>query len=406
MKRIASLTLFGLLAFAFAAFATPPVATPSFGQTWEDTEGEVVLNYHDDDGDLATECNVFLVDGGTVLETSVVEGVCTVTIMPDLNNDVNVTGLFNVVAGGEVSNDATFTLDLIDVNDPPVIISEPPLTGQFGEFWIYQLIVDDPEDDYLHYELRSDVYWGPDMGDIDQEGLIEWGATVRGPIEVTVTVTDDGWTNDIPEPQFTQQVFTIIIQPCITYYEFDNSDPQFGVLSGWWGTIDLPLAINGSVRFHPPAYHLRAGWRVDQVVEPGIYDIYTWRFPTGHDQILAEIFCYGYYYALGYVAFCGHPQDMTHGQWMCIGRLPIDPTIPQGVVLMSMIGGYVYIDAVRYIKVNEWPTTDDSILDEIGFDGIPGGVVESDSLAIPNELLLINPTAADKKFVKPVKSND
>ncbi len=382
MKWIASLTLFGLLALTFTTFATPPVATPSFGQTWEDTEGEVVLNYTDDDGDLATDCDVFNVVGGTVVSTSVVGGVCTVTISPDLNNDVDVTGNFTVTAGGEVSNISTFELDLIEVNDPPVIISAPPLTGQYGTSYVYHPVVEDVEGDDLTYTIISDNYFGPEAEGVFHQGdQLTWSQNFRGPVAITITFTDNGWTNGQPDPQSAEQVFTVIIQPYITHYEFDNSDPQFMVMNGWWNTYDLPEAIGGSLMYTQPGDQARVGWRVDQVVESGMYDMYAWQFPTGHDQLMARLFCYQHHYSLGIHGDCLHSEPLPHGQWVIIGRYPIDNTIPQGVTLRARPSGIVYADAVRYIKVNEWPPVDGTADDPSWYDDIPCEDCDPDSLA-------------------------
>ncbi len=356
MKWIASLTLIGLFALAFTTFATPPVATPSFGQTWEDTEGEVILNYTDDDGDLATDCHVYNVVGGTVQNISVVEGVCTVTFIPDLNNDVNVTGEFMVLAGGELSNSSTFELDLIEVNDPPVLIADPPTNVRFGEEWFCVIMYDDPEDDNIYLTFIGDHEYAPI---IDGE-LIENGAVVyeepfyHGPVDFIMFLMDDGFTNGEYDPQASDtSAWRMLVHPFSAVYEIDNSDPQFVIISGNWQTFEHPDAKGGSLLYHTRGYgERRAGWRVDQLVEPGLYEMYVWNINTGYNSISPR-FQFITYHAYGIYESNSFHTNRGYNMWDYIGTWPITNGRVQGTTIINQSDGFVYADAIRYIKVDE-----------------------------------------------------
>ncbi|MCB2212883.1 hypothetical protein KQI52_12295 [bacterium] len=373
MKRIASLTLIGLCTLAFTTFATPPVATPSFGQTWEDTEGEVVLNYTDDDGDLATDCHVYNVVGGTVLNISVVEGVCTVTFMPDLNNDVNVTGEFTVTAGGEVSNTSTFELELIEVNDPPVMIANPPTEGQYGETWLCVITYEDPEDDNMYVTCIGDMEYAPHVeGELIENGGVVFDVSFyHGPVDFIMFLTDDGLTNAEYDPQTSDTLtWQTIFYPCFAYYDIDDSDPQFVILNGDWQTYQYPDAKGGSLHYHRPGNsQQRAGWRVDQLVEPGWYDVYVWIISNSYD-LLASRFHYITFYAVG-TTRTSRSSDTNYTQWYYIGRYPISNSHTQGAKTLSKPDGIVYADAIRYVKFAEFTNDGDS---EPGLiDPIPEG---------------------------------
>ncbi|MFH1850073.1 MAG: putative Ig domain-containing protein [archaeon] len=89
------------------------------------------------------------------------------------------------VTDGNLTANQSFVLNVINVNDPPEIRSIPVYDGVAGEFYRYQVIAADPDNDQLSYLLIS----SPDGMGIDGQGLVSWAAT-GGVHKVTLGVTD------------------------------------------------------------------------------------------------------------------------------------------------------------------------------------------------------------------------
>lgn len=95
---------------------------PSFN---EDVQSIIVLSYSDPENDLGTSCNVSNVVNGTITQACACDGsgVCSVGITGNSNYSGAGSFNFNITANGATSNNATATLNILAVNDAPVISS-------------------------------------------------------------------------------------------------------------------------------------------------------------------------------------------------------------------------------------------------------------------------------------------
>lgn len=104
------------------------------------------------------------------------------------NRDIGITVDIVVSASNGFSSSSLppFNLTVIDVNDPPVISSQPAELS--ADRYVYQVIAEDPDkNDVLIYSLTQ----APTGMTISSTGLIEW-QPIPGSYNVTVRVTDNG----------------------------------------------------------------------------------------------------------------------------------------------------------------------------------------------------------------------
>ena len=99
-----------------------------------------------------------------------------------------------------------FTIDVVAVNDAPVIISSPPLTAIENSLYSYQVLVLDPDDNEFTYSLSNQ----PEGMNIDSNGLITWipinGTQTSG--NVKIFVSDGGEDGAMP---YEQDLFIVVI---------------------------------------------------------------------------------------------------------------------------------------------------------------------------------------------------
>ena len=180
----------------------PPIAYSDSFTLDEDNSQVILLSADDPDFD---ELSFHLETNPEFGNIDIVNGVVTYT--PDLNYFGQDSFTFYASDGEEISNISTITLEILPINDAPIITSDPELNAVEDELYLYQIIAIDPEDDSLTYELDS----FPEGMEINDTGLISW-IPVEGQLtsgEVVVTVEDGGEDGTLPF----SQTFTIEVEP-------------------------------------------------------------------------------------------------------------------------------------------------------------------------------------------------
>jgi hypothetical protein len=148
---------------------------------------------------------------------SLLNGIATYSPASNFNGQDSFT--FYAFDGEVSSNISTISLEVLPINDGPIIISQPDLVATEDILYSYQVIANDPEDDELSYEL--DTY--PDGMQIDDSGLITW-TPIEGQLtsrEIVLVVFDGGEDGVLP---FTQ-TFTIIVEPVNDRPEITSTAP-------------------------------------------------------------------------------------------------------------------------------------------------------------------------------------
>ena len=128
--------------------------------------------------------------------------------------------LFFVVDDGELSDNGTIYIEILNVDDPFTIISSPIIDAVEDIEYQYQIEVDDPDNDVLIYTLSENA---PDDMVLLNTGLITWTPTegILTSGEITITI-DDGNGN------IEYQTFEIFVEPVndlpiITSLPIENS---------------------------------------------------------------------------------------------------------------------------------------------------------------------------------------
>lgn len=140
---------------------------------------------------------------------------------------------------GTLAAEQVFTVDVVDVNQPPIIVSTPVTTGTETALYTYDVEATDPDPaDLITYALTL----APAGATIDPAtGLIEWtpDADRTGAQSFTVRATDDGNGNLFVEQSFVVNVVDINQGPSFTSspqltatetglytYDADATDPD------------------------------------------------------------------------------------------------------------------------------------------------------------------------------------
>jgi len=187
----------------------PPIITSIPDSTaWEDIEYTYHVELEDVDSDIfyfnlgqAPEGMAVNNRGGLITWTPL-EGVLTSGLVVLYIWDVE-----DPVFGIDIPIQQIFTIDVIPVNDPPIIISTAHPTATEDELYLYQVLASDPDDVEFGYTLTNQP-----MGmTIDSVGLILW-TPVNGVLSsgtVTISVNDGGEDNASPA----EQDFFIVVIP-------------------------------------------------------------------------------------------------------------------------------------------------------------------------------------------------
>ena len=165
----------------------PPIADNMSVVLYEDTSTTFNFNANDVDNfnlsytiDLEPEHGDYNINSGFI------------TYTPD-ENYFGLDELFFVVSDGEFTADGTIYIEVLNIDDPFTITSEPSLDATEDLEYIYQVLLDDPDlDDSIEYLLSNE----PDgMIITNDAGLLTWtpgeGITTSGLITITIDDNTD-----------------------------------------------------------------------------------------------------------------------------------------------------------------------------------------------------------------------
>ena len=121
----------------------------------------------------------------------------TLSIIPVLNNTlpIHVTLL---VSDGVFSDSGVFTIEIIPINDAPVITSVPSYNIEVNELFEYTIEIDDPDNDDFLFTIENE----PDGMVLNENGIITWIPTVTESYPgIIITVTDTDQDNPLSDSQ-------------------------------------------------------------------------------------------------------------------------------------------------------------------------------------------------------------
>jgi hypothetical protein len=133
----------------------------------------------------------------------------------------------------------------------------------------------------------------------------------------------------------------------------DNEHAEFYVLSGSWNSRNHPDAYEGTTRFTSPGTGSnKVAWRVDGVVVPGTYEVYTWKFEHDYSSSMATNAHYKVRDKDSTSDWILVDQSTPGNEWKLLGTFEFDDRFSQGVMLTDEADGYVIADAMRLIKID------------------------------------------------------
>ena|GEM_PF-2226022 len=225
-------------------------------------------------------------------------------------------------------------------NEPPVLDSIPePQLAYVGIPYYYDVNATDPDNDILYYEMEYEQiplpYINHDTGEI--------GFTpppfAEGTWELKISVTDGEFTD--------YQIVTFIITDLTSEVIVDDTDPEFGILSGDFNSIDLPNAYNGNTHYDDPGDGSEScGWRVDTLVGVGMYNVSVYKFDHDYMHLMATNAPFEIHHRDG-IDIVSVDQSTGGTGWVHLGAYNFDNSFPQGIRLTDDADGYIAADAVR-----------------------------------------------------------
>jgi hypothetical protein len=135
-------------------------------------------------------------------------------------------------------------------------------------------------------------------------------------------------------------------------YVIDDTDDQFFTFRGSdWNEINIAGAWDGSTHFRPPGTGGNwVAWRVDQLVEPGNYDVYAWKFEHPYSALMATNAQYMVKDKYGLSGWIFKDQSTAGDEWLYLGNFDFDNGSMQGIALTDNANGFVIADAIKFVN--------------------------------------------------------
>jgi len=144
---------------------------------------------------------------------------------------------------------------------------------------------------------------------------------------------------------------TIGVDASGTVLFMDDSYLGFGIQSGSWRSGSHPEAWNNG------GWYIREGsgassvaWRVDHVMTPGAYDVYTWKFKHSRMSLMATDAHYKVDHSLGESGWILVDQSVPGNEWVYLGTFEFDNGSLQGVELTDEANGVVIADMIKLVE--------------------------------------------------------
>jgi len=155
-------------------------------------------------------------------------------------------------------------------------------------------------------------------------------------------------------PKQNQDLYPLMdpYSPSPTEYIIDNSDPEFTVINslGGGGLQNHANAYNGSAVYTWAGNgSKKAAWRVHDVVDPGVYDVYVWKFEHDHMNLMATNAHYIVRDRNGFSDWITVDQSTPGNEWVPLGSYEFDGGYYQGVLINDDADGYVIADAIKLV---------------------------------------------------------
>jgi len=98
-----------------------------------------------------------------------------------------------------------------------------------------------------------------------------------------------------------------------------------------------------------------AGWRVDNVVSPGKYGVFVWKFDHPYSPLMATDAHYRVRDRDSLSNWILVDQSTPDDEWVYLGSFEFDNNRSQGIMLSDDADGYVIADAVKLVYTGSLP---------------------------------------------------
>jgi len=144
-----------------------------------------------------------------------------------------------------------------------------------------------------------------------------------------------------------------LMGPYDTMLILDDSDPAFFTINGIWNFGYPSNAFNDEIKYSMPGNgDAKVGWRTDNIIKPGLYGIYVWKFEHLYSPTMATNAPYQIYHKNGQTRFITVDQSTPGNEWIYIGSYEFDNSHAQGVLLTNNADGVVSADAIKLVYLD------------------------------------------------------
>ena len=192
----------------------PPVLSPIGNQSLNEGESLTIpITSTDPDGDNITLSTTTLPSNATFTDNS--DGTGTLAFSPDFTQSKEYTIVFTA-SDGDLSDDETITITVIDVNQPPVLSPIGAKEGVAGELLEFTVVANDPDSDVLTMSLLDLPTGAVFVDNGDGNGLYSWVPDNKqvGTYSLTFKVSDGGAEDD--------ETITITIDNAVSTLDKNN----------------------------------------------------------------------------------------------------------------------------------------------------------------------------------------
>jgi parallel beta-helix repeat protein len=132
----------------------------------------------------------------------------------------------------------------------------------------------------------------------------------------------------------------------------DDTDPEFVIYQGDpWNSVNHENAYGGSTHFRRSGDGSnKVAWRLDQIITPGPYKVYAWKFENQYSAHLATNAQYLVRDLSGNSGWIYVNQTTSGNEWVYLGDFEFDNGSTQGVALTDDADGFIVADAIKLVS--------------------------------------------------------
>lgn len=185
----------------------------------------------------------------------------------------------------------------------------------------------------------------------------DFGIITPNNVTVFAAVFDSTWHQGYSYPPYGAPFDAYYVDeatsatPIISELIIDDAQNQFMVIRGAsWNSIDYRDANRGRTHYKDGGMGDNiVGWRVDQIITPGTYDVYTWKFDHPRSSQMATDAQFIVKDKYGISGMVTVDQSTPGDEWIYLGSYEFDTGSMQGVGVSDDANGLVGADAIKLV---------------------------------------------------------